>query len=130
MADKMFTAIGRRKQATARVRIVSGTGDLLINDKKGIDYFGNEKLVKKALSSLKITSLLDKYNVEVRISGGGKNGQAEAIRHGVARCLVEYNNDLKPVLRKAGYITRDPRAKERKKYGLKRARKAAQFSKR
>lgn len=123
-------AVGRRKEASARVKIVPGKGLLTINDRPGVEYLGNENMVKKATASLEALSLTGKYDVFVKVSGGGKNGQAEAIRHGLARALVKEDETRKPTLRKAGYITRDPRAKERKKYGLKRARKAPQFSKR
>jgi small subunit ribosomal protein S9 len=123
-------AVGRRKEASARVKIVPGKGSFTINDKSGVDYLGNENMVRRALASLEIFSLTDKYDVFVKVSGGGKNGQAEAIRHGLARALIKEDETRKPTLRKAGYVTRDPRAKERKKYGLKRARKAPQFSKR
>lgn len=123
-------AVGRRKEASARVKITSGTGNFTVNEKPAIEYLGNDRLVNKALSSLDVLSLAGKFDIFVRVSGGGKNGQAEAIRHGLARALVELKAENKPTLRKAGYITRDPRAKERKKPGLKRARKAPQFSKR
>lgn len=130
MSDKSFTAIGRRKEASARVKIIPGKGNITINEKSAAEYFGNEQLINKTKESLKILSLDSKYDVLVKVSGGGKNGQAEAIRHGIARALIKEDETRKPTLRKAGYVTRDPRAKERKKPGLKRARKAEQFSKR
>lgn len=131
MADKHYTAVGRRKEASARVKISSGKGEFTINGKQPGEYFSNnERLVQKTLESLKALSLDGKYDVAVKVTGGGKNGQAEAIRHGIARALVKEDESVKSTLRKAGYITRDPRAKERKKPGLKRARKAEQFSKR
>lgn len=130
MADKYNAAVGRRKEASARVKIQFGKGEFTINGKPAIEYLGNEKMVSKALSPLTALSLNGKYDVFVKVTGGGKTGQAEAIRHGVARALVKEDEAVKPTLRKAGYITRDPRAKERKKPGLKRARKAPQFSKR
>lgn len=123
-------AVGRRKEASARAKLVAGKGQLTINDRPGLEYLGNDRLVKKALASLSAISMETKYDIFVKVSGGGKNGQAEAIRHAIARALVKEDEGRKPTLRKAGYITRDPRAKERKKYGLKRARKAPQFSKR
>jgi small subunit ribosomal protein S9 len=131
MADKYFTAVGRRKEASARVKISLGKGEFTVNGKQPAEYFGaNETLVRKSKESLKLLSYEKKYDVAVKVAGGGKNGQAEAIRHGIARALVKEDESVKSVLRKAGYITRDPRAKERKKPGLKRARKAEQFSKR
>jgi small subunit ribosomal protein S9 len=130
VSEKFNTAVGRRKEASARVKIVAGKGNITINTKTGLDYFGNDRLLEKAKASLKILSLDEKYDVFAKVSGGGKNGQAEAIRHGLARALVKEDETRKPTLRKAGFITRDPRAKERKKPGLKRARKAEQFSKR
>lgn len=123
-------AVGRRKEASARVKITSGTGVFTINEKPAKEYLGNDRLVQKALTPLDTLSLIGKFDIFVRVSGGGKNGQTEAIRHGLARALVDLKAENKPTLRKAGYITRDPRAKERKKPGLKRARKAPQFSKR
>lgn len=130
MSDKNLTSVGRRKEAGARVKIVPGKGEFKINDKEALEYLGDTRLLEKALSPLKALSFEGKYDVFVRASGGGKNGQAEAIRHGLARILVKNDETTKPTLRKLGYITRDPRAKERKKYGLKRARRAPQFSKR
>jgi len=131
MSEKYFTAVGRRKEASARVKILSGKGVITVNNKSLDEYFGGSaRLMEKVGESLKILSFEKKYDVFAKVSGGGKNGQAEAIRHGVARALVKEDESVKSTLRKAGYITRDPRAKERKKPGLKRARKAEQFSKR
>lgn len=130
MASSFFTAVGRRKEASARVKILSGKGVVTINERPAIEYLGNKMLVEKAMEPFKLFSLLDKYDVFVKVSGGGKNGQAEAIRHGITRALIKEDDSRKPTLRKAGFVTRDPRAKERKKPGLKRARKAEQFSKR
>lgn len=123
-------AVGRRKEASARVKIQFGKGEFTINGRPGLDYLGNENMVRKALMPLEALTLTGKYDVFVKVIGGGKNGQAEAIRHGIARSLVAEDESRKPALRKLGFITRDPRAKERKKPGLKRARKAPQFSKR
>jgi small subunit ribosomal protein S9 len=123
-------AVGRRKEASAKVKIVAGKGEFVINGKSALEYLGNENLVKKASASLEGLTLTGKYDVYAKVSGGGKNGQAEAIRHAIARALVKEDETRKSTLRKFGFITRDPRAKERKKYGLKRARKAPQFSKR
>jgi small subunit ribosomal protein S9 len=130
MADKYTAAVGRRKEASARAKLTSGKGEVTINGKTGIEYLGNERMVSKALAPLEAISMNGKYDVAVKVMGGGKIGQAEAIRHAIARALVKEDESLKPTLRKLGYITRDPRAKERKKPGLKKARKAPQFSKR
>jgi small subunit ribosomal protein S9 len=131
MSDKYYTAVGRRKEASARAKISSGKGLFTVNGKQLSEYFGgDERLTQKTVESLKLLSLEKKYDVAVKVAGGGKNGQAEAIRHAIARALVKEDESVKSTLRKAGYITRDPRAKERKKPGLKRARKAEQFSKR
>lgn len=130
MANSFFTAVGRRKEASARVKILSGKGVVMINERPAIEYLGNKMLVEKATEPFKLFSLLGKYDVFVKVGGGGKNGQAEAIRHGITRALIKEDESRKPTLRKAGFVTRDPRAKERKKPGLKRARKAEQFSKR
>lgn len=131
MSDKYFYAVGRRKESSARVKIFpNGKGNFTVNEKPIIEYFGNEKETQRSVESLKILSLDTKYDVVAKVIGGGKNGQAEAIRHGIARALIVEDETRKPTLRKAGYVTRDPRAKERKKPGLKGARKAPQFSKR
>ncbi len=130
MSDKYYTAVGRRKEASARVKIQLGKGNVEVNGISGTQYFNNTRLFDKTKAALKILSLEDKYDLSVKVTGGGKNGQAEAIRHGVARALIKEDETRKPTLRKAGFVTRDPRAKERKKPGLKRARKAPQFSKR
>ncbi|MDD3678887.1 MAG: 30S ribosomal protein S9 [Patescibacteria group bacterium] len=130
MSDKYYAAVGRRKEASARVKIQLGKGNVEVNGISGTQYFNNTRLFDKTKAALKILSLEDKYDLSVKVTGGGKNGQAEAIRHGVARALIKEDETRKPTLRKAGFVTRDPRAKERKKPGLKRARKAPQFSKR
>ncbi len=130
MADKYYATVGRRKEATARVKIESGKGEVQINGKTGLEYLGSQPLFEKVIAPLKALSQEGKYNLTVKVVGGGKNGQAEAIRHGVARALVKEDETVKSTLRKLGYITRDPRAKERKKPGLKGARKKPQFSKR
>lgn len=130
MSANYNTAVGRRKEASAKAKLTSGKGEFTINGKSALEYLGNERLVKKAISPLALLSKEAKYDIAVKVSGGGKNGQAEAIRHAIARTLVKEDEGQKPTLRKAGFITRDPRAKERKKYGLKRARRAPQFSKR
>lgn len=131
MTEKAFhNAVGRRKEATARAKMQIGTGIFQINGKEALEYLGNAALVAKALTPLKLLSLEGKRDIQVKIVGGGRTGQTEAIRHALARILVKEDETAKSVLRKAGFITRDPRVKERKKYGLKRARKAPQFSKR
>lgn len=131
MAENFYTAVGRRKEASARVKIVpGGKGQFVINGRSDKEYFNNERLEECIRESLKCLSLEKKYDVFIKVSGGGKSGQAEAIRHGIARALIKEDESRKPTLRKAGYVTRDPRAKERKKPGLKRARRAPQFSKR
>lgn len=130
MADKYNAAVGRRKEASARVKIEAGKGDFVINGKPAIEYLGNEKMVARVLKPFEVLSLTGKYNITVKVAGGGKTGQAEAIRHGISRALVKEDESVKSNLRKQGFITRDPRAKERKKPGLRRARKAPQFSKR
>ena len=122
---------GRRKSSVARVRVYeNGTGSIIINGRDIDDYFGLETLKLVVRQPLVATDMVGKVDVVVTVAGGGVSGQAGAVRHGVARALVQFNADLKPALKKAGLLTRDPRMKERKKYGLKKARKASQFSKR
>lgn len=128
--NKYFEAIGRRKRAIARVRIFPGKAEAKVNDKTISDYFKNKFLIDLALSSLKLVGMMDKFEVTVKVKGGGVNSQAEAIRHGIARALVKSDSGLKPTLKKAGFLTRDPREKERKKYGFRGARRGRQFRKR
>ncbi len=123
-------AVGRRKKAIARVRLIPGEGKILINKRDLESYFGYETLKTVVRQPLTLTDTLSKYDVIVNCKGGGFTGQAGAIRHGIARALVKADADLKPAIKKAGFLTRDPRMKERKKYGLKAARRAPQFSKR
>ena len=132
MYDKkpFFYGTGRRKHSVARVRLYQGTGTFTINDRTIDDYFGLETLKLIARQPLALTENADKFDVVVRVAGGGVTGQAGAIRHGVARALLEFDAELRGELKKAGFLTRDPRMKERKKYGLKAARRAPQFSKR
>ena len=130
MATVQYMATGRRKTSVARVRLIPGTGKIVINKRDIDDYFDYDTLKVIVREPLVITDTLGKYDVVVNVHGGGFTGQAGAIRHGIARALVEANEEFKPVLRKAGFLTRDPRMKERKKYGLKKARRAPQFSKR
>ena len=125
-----FYGTGRRKSSVARVRVYNGTGKVTINDREMDDYFGLETLKLIVRQPLTLTDTADKFDIVCRVNGGGVTGQAGAIRHGIARALLQYNEELRPALKKAGLLTRDPRMKERKKYGLKGARRAPQFSKR
>ena len=125
-----FYGTGRRKKSIARVRVYAGTGKITINDRDIDDYFGLDTLKLIVRQPLNVTELTDKFDIVCRVTGGGVTGQAGAIRHGLARALLQYDESLRPVLKKAGFLTRDPRMKERKKYGLKGARRAPQFSKR
>jgi len=129
VADKYY-GTGRRKNAVARVYLEAGTGKITINKKDIDDYFGMETLKMIVRAPFVATETSDKYDVNVTVKGGGFTGQAGAIRHGLSRALCEMDPELRPILKKAGYLTRDPRMKERKKYGLKAARRAPQFSKR
>ncbi len=125
-----FYGTGRRKSSVARVRVYNGTGKITINDRDIDDYFGLETLKLITRQPLAITGTADKFDIVCRVAGGGVTGQAGAIRHGIARALLQCDENLRPALKKAGLLTRDPRMKERKKYGLKGARRAPQFSKR
>jgi small subunit ribosomal protein S9 len=129
MADTYY-ATGRRKSSTARVFMKAGTGKLTINTRTIEDYFGRETSRMVVRQPLELVEMLDKVDLNITVRGGGNNGQAGAIRHGISRALVEYDSELKTGLRKAGFITRDARAVERKKIGLHKARKRPQFSKR
>ena len=130
MASAKYYGTGRRKKSIARVYLVPGTGKVTINTRDIDEYFGLETLKVIVRQPLAATETADKFDVIVNVHGGGYTGQAGAIRHGVARALLTVDNDYRPVLKKAGFLTRDPRMKERKKYGLKAARRAPQFSKR
>ena len=132
MYDKApyFYGTGRRKSSVARVRVYQGTGKVTINDRDIDDYFGLETLKLLVRQPLATTDTLGKVDIVATVTGGGVTGQAGAIRHGVARALLLADENLRPILKKAGFLTRDPRMKERKKYGLKAARRAPQFSKR
>ena len=123
-------ATGRRKKAIARVRIAAGKGNILVNKEPLADYFKSELLQNEVKTALNLVEVADKYDVEITVAGGGLSGQAGACRHGIARALVLSNETFKKTIKEAGLLTRDPRMKERKKYGLKKARKAPQFSKR
>ena len=126
----MFYGTGRRKSSIARVRLVPGTGKITINGKDINEYLGIETLKVIVKQPLVATNTLEKYDVICKVTGGGYTGQAGAIRHGIARALATSNEEFRPIVKAAGYLTRDSRTKERKKYGLKKARKAPQFSKR
>ena len=125
-----FNAVGRRKAAVARVRLVPGDGKIIINKRDIDDYFGLETLKMTVRQPLNLTNVGGSFDVMVNVRGGGLSGQAGAIRHGISRALCKANPELRGELKKAGFLTRDPRMKERKKYGLKAARRAPQFSKR
>jgi small subunit ribosomal protein S9 len=125
-----YEGVGRRKTATARVRLYPGEGKIVVNDKPMEEYFSREGDLLHLLEPLKVTGTMNKFNISVKVLGGGISGQAGAIRHGIAHALLKANPDLRPVLRRGGFLTRDARAKERKKPGLKRARKAPQYTKR
>lgn len=130
MQKVQYLGTGRRKTSVARVRLVPGEGKITINKRDIDNYFGLETLKVIVRQPLTITGTADKYDVLVNVHGGGFTGQAGAIRHGIARALVQADAEFRPVLKKAGFLTRDPRMVERKKYGLKKARRAPQFSKR
>lgn len=130
MATVQYMATGRRKTSVARVRLIPGSGRIIVNKRDIDDYFDYDTLKVHVKEPLILTDTLGKYDVIANVEGGGFTGQAGAIRHGIARALINADEELKPVLKKAGLLTRDPRMKERKKYGLKKARRAPQFSKR
>ena len=125
-----FYGTGRKKHSVARVRLYNGTGKITINGRDIGDYFGLETLKRIARQPLNSLDLIGTFDIECTVVGGGVSGQAGAIRHGLARALLKVSEDYRPILKKAGFLTRDPRMKERKKYGLKAARRAPQFSKR
>ena len=129
-AATKFHGTGRRKKSIARVYLTPGKGNIVINKRSIDEYFGLETLKTIVRQPLAATDTADKFDILVNVKGGGYTGQAGAIRHGIARALLTVDADYRPVLKKAGYLTRDPRMKERKKYGLKAARRAPQFSKR
>lgn len=132
MYDKtpFFYGTGRRKSSVARVRLYQGTGKITINDRDIDEYFGLDTLKLIVRQPLELTETGEKFDVVCRVAGGGVTGQAGAIRHGLSRALLQASDEYRPLLKKAGFLTRDPRMKERKKYGLKKARRAPQFSKR
>ncbi|KXK04823.1 MAG: 30S ribosomal protein S9 [Acidobacteria bacterium OLB17] len=130
MADIQYYGTGRRKTSTARVYLRPGSGAITVNKRDFNTYFPNEALQMIIRQPLRLTETVEKFDILVNVDGGGTAGQAGAVRHGITRALIEFNSDLRPTLKKAGLITRDPRKKERKKYGQKGARKRFQFSKR
>ena len=130
MANVQYYGTGRRKKSVARVRLVPGNGVITINKRSIDDYFGLETLKVVVKQPLELTKTVGKFDVLVNVQGGGFTGQAGAIRHGIARALLEVDEEYRALLKAAGFLTRDPRMKERKKYGLKAARRAPQFSKR
>ena len=130
MASIQYIGTGRRKTSVARVRLLPGNGNITINNRDIEEYFDYDTLKVLVREPLLITDTVDKYDVFVNVHGGGFTGQAGAIRHGISRALIESDEELRSALKKAGFLTRDPRMKERKKYGLKAARRAPQFSKR
>ena len=129
-SNPYFYGTGRRKESVARVRVYAGTGKIIINGRDIDDYFGLDTLKLIVRQPLTLTETTEKFDIICRVNGGGVSGQAGAIRHGLSRELLQYDENLRPVLKKAGFLTRDPRMKERKKFGLKAARRAPQFSKR
>ena len=130
MAIASYYGTGRRKSSVARVYLIPGSGKITVNDRDINDYFGLETLKLIVRQPFELTELGSKFDVKANVSGGGCTGQAGAIRHGISRALLASDAELRPVLKKAGFLTRDPRMKERKKYGLEAARRAPQFSKR
>lgn len=128
--SQIHYATGRRKTSSARVYLSKGKGDITVNSKPLNEYFGRQVAQMLVMQPLKLTELDEKVNIKVMVKGGGSFGQAGAIRHGISRALIEYDEELRPQLKKAGLLTRDPRKVERKKPGLKKARKSSQFSKR
>jgi len=130
MADKVFTATGRRKTSVARVFLKSGKGNITINDRTLQEYFGRETARMIVMQPFDVTQTGGSFDIDVNVTGGGNSGQAGAIRHGITRALMKLNADLRAPLKKAGFVTRDPRVKERKKYGQRGARARFQFSKR
>ena len=128
--NRYFEAVGRRKSATARVRLYTKAGDFTVNDKLYADYFSTLEMQKIAEDALKKMKLLGRFRVSVKTMGGGLHSQAEAVRHGLARCLVKFNPDFRKRLKRVHFLKRDPRVKERKKFGLKKARRAPQWAKR
>lgn len=130
MAEQVYYGTGRRKSSTARVFIKNGSGSITVNRRSLEDYFGRETSRMVVRQPLELAEALDKFDIDITVNGGGNNGQAGAIRHGITRALMQYDEALRPSMRKAGYVTRDAREVERKKVGLHKARKRPQYSKR
>lgn len=130
MSVTQYYGTGRRKSSTARVFLKNGSGSITVNGRSLDEYFGRETARMVVRQPLELTELLEKFDIKITVSGGGGSGQAGAIRHGITRALMQYDETLRPALRKAGYVTRDAREVERKKVGLRKARKRPQFSKR
>jgi small subunit ribosomal protein S9 len=130
VAEVRYYGTGRRKNAIARVWVVPGEGNVLVNERKLDEYFGQKVLETIVKQPLELTGVTSRFDVIAKVHGGGVSGQAGAVRHGIARALIQADSGLRPKLKSAGFLTRDPRMKERRKYGLKKARKASQFSKR
>jgi len=130
VAKEIYVATGRRKTSVARVRLIPGSGKVKINGKAAEQYFSVEKVISSMFTPLKTTNTDGKFDIYANVTGGGFRGQADAIKHGIARALLQFDETLKPMLKKEGFLTRDSREKERKKYGLHRARKARQYRKR
>jgi len=128
--EVVYSATGKRKQSVARVRLFPGEGKILVNSRDFKDYFKREALVTIIVEPLKLTNTENAYDIIADLSGGGISGQAGALRHGISKALLEINEEYRPILKREGFLTRDSRVKERKKYGLKKARKKPQFSKR
>ncbi|HED09157.1 MAG TPA: 30S ribosomal protein S9 [Caldithrix abyssi] len=125
-----YITVGRRKQSVARVRMTPGSGKIVVNGKEMLDYFKRETLLMDIMQPLEVTENVESFDFRIRVNGGGLSGQAGAVRLGIARALVAYSEDFRPALKREGFMTRDPRETERKKYGLAKARKRFQFSKR
>ncbi len=130
MAEVSYYGTGRRKTAVARVRLIPGEGNVVVNGRTLDQYFGLKTMELIIQQPLNLTGTISKYDVVAKVEGGGLSGQAGAVRHGISRALLRMEGELRPILKKAGFLTRDSREKERRKYGLKKARKASQFSKR
>ena len=130
MANTQYWGTGRRKTSVARVRLLPGNGKITVNDRDVEEYFDSDSLKQALREPLVISETADKFDIAVNVHGGGTTGQSGAIRHGISRALIKSDPELRPILKKAGFLTRDSRMKERKKYGLKKARRAPQFSKR
>ena len=128
--QQYYAGVGRRKTSVARVRLVPGTGEIIVNGKPINDYFGSPNMATQVVEPFNVTNQLGRFNVDAKVLGGGRSGQADAIRMAIARALLAANDETRKPLRIAGFLTRDARVKERKKYGLKRARKAPQYTKR